>query len=156
ALTHIGPTALILSRQGLPTLTETNVSFEDGLSKGAYIVKKEKIKPDYTLFATGSELTLALEVAKELEKAHQKDVRVVSFPCFEIFEKQSKEYKDKIIKGDLGTRVAIEAGSEMGWYKYIGLNGIAITVNRFGMSAPANKIKEEFGFSVNAIIKKLV
>ncbi|HEU64396.1 MAG TPA: transketolase [Chlamydiae bacterium] len=156
ALTHIGPTALILSRQGLPTLTETNVSFEDGLSKGAYIVKKEKIKPDYTLFATGSELTLALEVAKELEKAHQKDVRVVSFPCFEIFENESKEYKDKIIKGDLGTRVAIEAGSEMGWYKYIGLNGIAITVNRFGMSAPANKIKEEFGFSVNAIIKKLV
>ena len=156
ALKHIGPTALILSRQGLPTLKETNISFEDGLSKGAYIVKKEKTKPDYTLFATGSELSLALEVAKELEKTHQKDVRIVSFPCFEIFEKQSKEYKDKIIKGDLGIRVAIEAGSEMGWYKYIGLEGIAITVNRFGISAPANKIREEFGFSVNAIVKKLI
>ena len=138
------------------TLDETNVSLEEGLLKGAYIVKKEKTKPDYTLFATGSELSLALEVANELEKTHKKDVRVVSFPCFEIFEKQSKEYKDKIIKGDLGKRVAIEAGSEMGWYKYIGLEGIAITVNRFGLSAPANKIKEEFGFSVDSIVKRLM
>nr|NGX33016.1 Transketolase [Candidatus Anoxychlamydiales bacterium] len=122
----------------------------------AYIVIKEKKKPDYPLFATGSELSLALEVANELEKTYKKDVRVVSFPCFEIFEKQSKEYKDKIIKGDLGIRVAIEAGSEMGWYKYIGLEGIAITVNRFGLSAPANKIKEEFGFTVNSIVKRLI
>ncbi len=156
ALQHIGTTALILSRQALPTLEETNVSLQQGLAKGAYIVKKEKEKPHFTIFATGSELSLALDVAKELEKNYQKDVRVVSFPCFEIFEAQPKEYKDKIIKGDLGIRVAIEAGSDLGWYKYIGLDGIAITVNRFGMSAPINKLKEKFGFTVESIVKKLI
>ncbi|NGX63615.1 MAG: hypothetical protein KR126chlam6_01028, partial [Candidatus Anoxychlamydiales bacterium] len=155
ALKYKGPTALILSRQDLPTLKETNLSFEDGLSKGAYIVKKEKSKPDFILFATGSELSLALDVAKKLEELN-KDVRVVSFPSFELFDKQSKEYKDKILLPNVGIKVAIEAAIDMGWHKYIGSNGISISVNSFGKSAPMYKLKEEFGFTVEAIVKKLI
>ncbi|NGX28256.1 MAG: Transketolase [Candidatus Anoxychlamydiales bacterium] len=160
ALTYKGPTALILSRQKLTTLNETNISFEKGLSKGAYIVKEENKnnnkKIDFTFFATGSELEMAIKIADQLEKSHQKNVRVVSFPCFEIFEKQSKEYKDSILKGDIGKRVSIEAGSEMGWHKYIGIDGIAISVNTFGKSAPEARLREEFGFNIESILKRLI
>lgn len=155
ALKYKGPTALILSRQNLKTLNETNVSYEKGLSKGAYIVKKEKNKADFTIFATGSELELALEVAQKLESS-KKDVRVISFPSFDLFEKQSKEYKDTLLKGNLGKLVSIEAASEFGWQKYIGKDGIAISVNCFGNSAPMNDLKEKFGFTVDKIIKRLI
>ena len=150
-----GPTAIILSRQSLPTLNETDVSYSDGMERGAYIVKKEKEKPDFTLFATGSELTLALEVSQNLEKLG-KNVRVVSCPCFELFEKQPKEYKDKIIYGDIGKRVSIEAAADFGWHKYIGLDGIAIAIEGFGKSAPMDKLKEEYGFTVDSILERLM
>ncbi len=155
ALKYKGPTALILSRQNLKTLNETNVSYDKGVSKGAYIVKKEKNKPDFTVFATGSELELALDVASKLEKLN-KDIRVISFPSFDIFEKQSTEYKEKILKGDLGKCVSIEAAVEFGWHKYIGKDGICISVNTFGCSAPMNDLKEKFNFTVDKIVNKLV
>ncbi len=155
ALEYKGPSAIILSRQSLPTLKETDVSYEEGLAKGAYIIKKEKNKPDFTLFATGSEVNLALEVASSLENI-SKDVRVVSFPCWELFEKQSKEYKESIIGGDLGKRVSIEAAIDLGWYKYIGRDGIAICVDEFGKSAPMHTLKEEYGFTVDAILQRIL
>jgi len=155
ALKYKGPTALILSRQKLKTLDVTNVSYDEGLSRGAYIVKKEIKKADFTLFATGSELELALGVAAQLEQLN-KDVRVISMPSFELFEKQSPEYKNKIIGGDIGQRVSIEAGIEQGWYKYIGMDGIAISVNSFGKSAPMDKLKEEYHFTIESILKKLI
>ena len=156
ALKYHAPTALLLSRQNLPDLNETNVSYADGVGRGAYILKKEaKNPPDFTLVATGSEVTLALDVAKELEKLG-KSVRVISMPCWEIFEKQPQDYKDSIFGGNLGKRVSIEAGVELGWHKYIGSEGIAIAQETFGASAPARDLAQYFGFTVEAILERIL
>ncbi len=155
ALRYRGPTAIVLSRQNLPDLQPTNVSYDEGMARGAYIVKKEKRKPDLTLFSTGSELHLALEVADRLEKLG-KSVRVVSMPCWALFEKQERHYKQSITGGDLGVRVAIEAASEFGWHKYIGRDGVAICMEGYGHSAPAADLAQEFGFTVDAIVERLL
>jgi transketolase len=155
ALKYEGPTALILSRQSLPDLKRTDVSYEEGVGRGAYILKKETKKPDYTIFASGSEVVLALEVAGALNKL-DKDVRVISFPSWEIFERQPQEYRDKIVKGDLGKRVSIEAGVDLGWHKYIGLDGIAIALDSFGFSAPPDDLAIEFGFTVDSILQRII
>ncbi len=155
ALSYESPTAILLSRQSLPTLEETKVPYKDGVGRGAYIVKREKSKPDYTLFATGSELHIALEVAEELGK-RGKDVRVVSVPCWELFEAQDDEYMDSILEGDLGIRVSIEAGVDLGWHKFIGLDGISICMETYGASAPAAALSEEFGFSVDTILERIL
>ena len=157
ALTYLGPTAIILSRQKLSALDETKaIPYDQGVAKGAYIVKKEKTeKPDFTLLATGSELKLAFEVAFSLERL-DKSVRIISFPCFELFDIQPQDYKDQVLGGDLGKRVSIEAGSEMGWAKYIGSAGIAIAVDDFGYSAPADYIADELGFTVDGILQRLI
>jgi transketolase len=155
ALTYKYPTAILLSRQVLPTLTQTRVPYQEGVGRGAYIVKRERQKADYTLFATGSELSLALDVAEGLEK-RGKDVRVVSMPCWEIFELQDETYRHSITGGDLGTRVSIEAGVDLGWHKYIGSEGISICMEGFGASAPASALAEEFGFAVDPILERLL
>lgn len=155
ALNYSGPTALALSRQNLPELAETKVSYSNGVGRGAYILKKEARQPDYTLVATGSEVHLALDVAKALEKLG-KAVRVISMPCWELFELQSPEYKESIFGGKLGRRVSIEAGVEMGWHKYIGADGIAIAMEGFGASAPARDLAKEFGFTVESILERIL
>lgn len=155
ALKYKGPTALLLSRQNLPEVPGTNVSYEDGVGKGAYIVKKEAKAPDYTLIATGSELALAFDTAKALENLG-KSVRVVSMPCWELFEIQSPEYKQSILGGKLGKRVSIEAGVALGWHKYIGMDGIAICMETFGASAPATELAKEFGFTVEGILERIL
>ena len=155
ALRYQGPTAIVLSRQKLPDLAATQVPFHQGMARGAYIVKKEKSRPDFTLFATGSEVSLALEVADRLEKMG-KEVRVVSFPCWKLFEEQSDEYKDSILEGDIGVRVSIEAASDFGWHKYIGRDGIAICMESFGESAPAADLVQVFGFTNEAIVERLL
>ncbi len=155
ALNFQGPTAIILTRQNLPDLNGTNVPYADGLGRGAYIIKREKAKPDYTLVATGSEVSLALEVAEELEKLG-KSVRVISMPCWELFESQNPEYKESIFGGDIGKRVSIEAGVDLGWYKYIGTHGIAICMEGFGESAPASALAKEFGFTVEDILARIL
>lgn len=155
AITHKGPTAIILSRQNLRVLKETNVSYRDGVSRGGYIVLKEKGKCDFCLFATGSELQLALDVATELGK-RGKNVRVVSMPCWELFEKQKDEYKQSVLGGDLGKRVSIEAGVAMGWERYIGPEGIAICMDTFGLSAPMSDLAAEFGFTVDSILSRIM
>src|SRR3989338_2456381 len=106
------------------------------------------------LFSTGSELHLALDVAERLEKMG-KQTRVVSMPCFAIFEKQSASYKTSVVGGDLGRRVAIEAGVAFGWHQYIGREGIAICMEGFGLSAKAEDLANEFGFTVEAILKRI-
>ncbi len=157
ALRYYGPTALLLSRQNLPILEATNKPYSEGMGRGAYIIKKEKEghRPDFTLLATGSEVSLALNVAAELERLG-KEVRVISMPCWEIFEAQGKEYKEEILGGDIGKRVSIEAGVEMGWHKYIGRDGIAISQDKFGASAPAQALAQEFGFTVESILERIM
>jgi len=155
ALEHNGPTVLALSRQTLIDLEQIHVPYKDGMGKGAYIVKKEKQKADFSLFATGSELSLAFEVADRLEQIG-KSVRVVSFPCWEIFDRQSNEYKDSVVGGDIGKRVSIEAGSDFGWHKYIGREGISICVDSFGVSAPAAELAIKFGFTVDDILQHIL
>lgn len=155
ALSYKGTTALILSRQNLPDVPGTDIPYAEGVGKGAYLIKKEKSKPDYTLIATGSELSLAYDVAVELEK-RGKNVRLVSMPCWELFEMQSDAYKFSILGGDIGRRISIEAGSELGWHKYIGIDGIAIALDRYGASAPYKDLAEEYGFTVHDILEKIL
>lgn len=155
ALRFEGPSALILSRQNLPALEHTNVPYSDGVGRGAYIIKGHGQKPNYMIVATGSEVHLALDVAAELEKLG-KVVRVVSMPCWELFEKQPPDYKESVFGGDLGKRVSIEAGVDLGWYKYIGREGIAISMEGFGASAPARDLAKEFGFTVESILERIL
>lgn len=154
AMTHNkGPCGFVLSRQSMPKIAACdNVRYEDGFARGAYVVKPEaKGKIDYTFFATGSELSLAMEVASKLESMG-KNVRVTSVPCFELFEDQPVEYRNKIVRGDLGMRVCIEAQSSFGWEKFIGVDGVAITVDSFGRSAPYKDVYEFFGLTVDRIV----
>ena len=125
------------------------------MGRGAYIVKKEKKKADFTLFATGSELQLALDVCSELEK-RGKQVRVVSVPCVELFEKQDASYKQKIVGGDIGKRVSIEAGVSQGWHRFVGIDGVTICQDSFGASAPASVLAEHFGFTVKSILDRIL
>lgn len=155
ALNYKGPTALLLSRQNLPDVAGTDVSYADGMARGAYLLKKETSKPDYTLVATGSEVSLAMDVATQLEKMG-KQVRVISFPCWELFDLQSKEYQESIFGGDLGQRVSIEAGVSQGWHQYIGRDGIAICMEGFGASAPMKDLQKAFGFTVEDILERIL
>lgn len=156
ALRYRGPTAFSLTRQNLPELPGTKVPYAEGLGRGAYIIKKEqRPKVDYMLVATGSELSLAVDVSVELEKLG-KSVRVVSMPCWELFEEQGPEYKESIFGGDLGQRVSIEAGVDLGWHKYIGRKGIAISLDRFGASAPYQELAREYGFTVESVLERIL
>ncbi len=155
ALKFQGPTAILLSRQNLKTLSCTDVPFAEGLGRGGYILSKEKEKNDFLIIATGSEVDLAFSVMQELEKMG-KGVRLVSMPCVELFDLQSKEYQEKIIGGDFKKRISIEAGVEQGWHKMIGRDGIAICMKGFGASAKQKDLEEEFGFTVPAILKRIL
>lgn len=156
ALNYQGPTALSLSRQNLVELKETQVPYSEGMARGAYILRKEKgSKPNYLIVATGSEVSLAIDVCNELEKMG-KSVRVISFPCWELFELQSHEYKESIFGGDFDKRISIEAGVDLGWHKYIGRDGITICMESFGLSAPQQSLAEEFGFNVASIMERIL
>ncbi|MBT3394186.1 MAG: transketolase [Waddliaceae bacterium] len=156
ALRHEGPTALILSRQSLPLLEGTGVGYDEGVGRGAYIVEKEEEGPiDFTFFATGSEVSLAINIAAELRR-QDKNVRIVSMPCWELFEKQPAEYKASVVGGDIGKRVSFEAGSDMGWHRYVGSDGITISVEGFGTSAPMHDIAGEYGFTVESILDRIL
>lgn len=156
ALHYAGPVALILSRQTIPDLPETQLPYAEGMARGGYIVRREDHSPpDYTLIATGSELPLALDVATELTK-RGKAARVVSMPCTELYDQQSPDYKRSVLGGEIGKRISIEAGVEMGWHRYIGLDGIAIAMEDFGASAPASALAKEFGFTVDAILERIL
>ncbi len=144
------PICLILTRQGLPTLDRTKVAPADSVRKGAYIVKgSESETPDIILMASGSEVTLALNVAEKLPGK----VRVVSMPSLELFERQSQDYKDKVLPPAVEKRVSIEAGSTIGWGRYVGLKGIAFGIDHFGASAPAEVLEEKFGFTTENLVK---
>lgn len=155
ALRYKGPTALVLTRQNLPNLAQTDVPYANGMARGAYIIKKETRKPDFTLVATGSELSLALDVSVALENLG-KMTRVISMPCWELYEQQNVEYKESVFGGDIGRRVSIEAGVYQGWHKYIGMEGIPICMEGYGASAPYRELATEFGFTVESILERIL
>ncbi|MDJ0839148.1 MAG: transketolase [Acidobacteriota bacterium] len=146
------PTSLFFSRQGLPTLDRDKLAPADGVRKGGYILAEaDGDNPDVILIATGSEVALAL-AAREALQADGKATRVVSLPCWELFEQQDDAYRNTVIPGDHGCRVAVEAGVSLGWERYVG-NGRVIGVDRFGASAPGGRVMEEYGFSVDNVVK---
>ncbi|MEK4824011.1 transketolase [Niallia sp. FSL W8-0951] len=149
------PTALVLTRQNLPTIKGTKDNAYEGVSKGGYIISPSKTEtPDALLIAAGSEVGLAVEAQKELEKDGI-NISVVSLPAWDRFEQQSKEYKEAVIPKNVKKRLAIEMGSSLGWHKYVGEEGDVLSIETFGASAPGNKVLEEYGFTVSNVVKRL-
>ena len=142
------PTALVLTRQNLPQMA---CSSKEAL-KGAYILEdSDKETPDGIIIASGSEVNLAVSAKAELKNAGI-DVRVVSMPSMDVFEKQSEEYKESVLPKSVRKRVAVEALSDFGWYRYVGLDGKVICMKGFGASGPANQLFEHFGFTVENVV----
>lgn len=148
-----GPTALIFSRQKVVSLNDyaSVETRRDGVAKGAYILKKEEGDLECIILATGSEVGHALEAAKEIGAG----VRVVSAPCLERFDRQSAEYQEEVLPSSCTKRVAIEAGVSGLWYKYVGLEGKVVGIDRFGISAPGNVVMDELGINAVGIVKAL-
>ena len=143
------PTALVLTRQNLPQLAGSS---KEALKGGYVAADSSKETPDAIIIASGSEVSLSIE-AKEVLAKEGIDVRVVSMPCMDIFEKQPSEYKEKILPKSVRARVAVEALSEFGWGKYVGLDGKTVCLDRFGASAPADVLFKKFGFTVENVVK---
>jgi transketolase len=144
-----GPTALILTRQAIPLMNELSVEARrDGTLKGGYIAKKETGSLTTILLATGSELQHAMAAAAELGDG----VRVVSLPCFELFDRQSAEYRESVLPTSCTKRIAIEAGVTGLWWKYVGTAGKVLGIDRFGMSAPGNTAMKELGMTKDEVI----
>lgn len=143
------PTALVLSRQNLPLLAETGKN----ALKGAYILKDCEGTPDVLLMASGSEVELIYKAYDVLKEKGIK-ARVISMPCWELFEEQSEEYKESVLPNAVRSRVAVEAASPFGWHKYVGMDGEIIAMNGFGASAPADTLFKEYGFTVENVVEK--
>ena len=145
------PSALLLTRQGVPVLNHSMDIVVDGVSKGAYAVL-EQDNPELVFIATGSEVSLAIDTANKMK---DKRIRVVSMPCWEIFENQSNAYKESIIPQRGALKISFEAGVTLGWERYVGGNGMSIGLDHFGASAPGKHLAEEFGFTPEKIELKI-
>jgi transketolase len=149
ALKHSdGPITMALSRQNLPNLEIPKGAVE----KGGYILADSEGTPDVIVIATGSEVSVSLEAKKELDKAGIK-TRVVSMPSTQLFDKQSAKYKESVLPNSVRNRVAVEAGATLGWYKYVGLDGAIIGLDRFGASGEGDELLKDFGFTAANIVK---
>ncbi|HEY6421223.1 MAG TPA: transketolase [Candidatus Binataceae bacterium] len=155
AMTHTdGPLMLALTRQKLPTFDRAQMAPASGLARGAYVLTETSGRAaDIILIATGSELQLAVGAKPELEK-QGKAVRVVSMPSFELFEKQDQAYRDSVLPPNIRRRLAVEAGSPLSWYRWVGLDGDVIGMTTFGMSAPYQEIMKHFGFTVENVVAR--
>lgn len=144
---------LVLGRQGLPTLKETETAAKEGVRKGAYVISKAKEEAEGILIAAGSEVSLAVEAQARLaeEGIH---VNVVSMPSWDIFEKQSDEYKESVLPSHLEKRVTLEMGSKLGWREYAGKDGAIMSVDTFGASAPGDEVIEKYGFTVENVVNQ--
>jgi transketolase len=146
-----GPTALIFSRQNLPVLDRSIYAAAAGTGHGGYILWESSLSPDLILIATGSEIALTMNAAHTLAEEGIK-VRVVSLPSWEIFDRQSQEYRDNVLPPQISARIAIEAGIKLGWEHYVGLKGKIIGMAGFGASAPGPVLYEKFGFTAANIV----
>jgi transketolase len=146
-----GPTGLILTRQNVPNLNSISVSDRrNGVLKGGYLARKEEGELELIILASGSELSLALEAADKLGHG----VRVVSMPCMERFDRQDSDYKESVLPKSFRSRIAVEAGVSDLWRKYVGLDGVVVGIDRFGISAPGDTVMSELGISVDNLIKQ--
>ncbi|HEY7418312.1 MAG TPA: transketolase, partial [Ktedonobacteraceae bacterium] len=158
AISHKGPVALVLSRQAIPTLDRSRVASARNLARGAYVLSDSERAPELILMATGAEVPLVEEAAKQLRQ-DSIAVRVVSMPSWELFEAQDEAYKESVFPRNVSARLAVEAASPQGWEHYVGLQGATITLNHFGASAPAKTLFQQFGFTVDNVVaqaKKLL
>jgi transketolase len=148
-----GPTTLVLTRQDLPTLDRKEFAPAKNLHKGAYVLADlGKRAPEIILMATGSEVQLIVEAGHKLAAAGR-GVRLVSFPSWELFEAQTKRYREQVLLPRVTRRLAVEAGVSQGWEKWVGERGAVISLERYGASAPGDVAMEKLGFSVNNVLR---
>ncbi len=148
-----GPVALVLTRQGIPVIDQEKYTKAFELEKGAYILSEPATLPDIILIGTGSEVQLLLAAQQKLAEQNIA-ARVVSMPSWELFEKQDKAYKEKVFPASLRKRLAVEAGSTLGWHKYVTDEGDVIGIDKFGESAPGEEVMKEYGFTMENILEK--
>ncbi|MBS4747205.1 MULTISPECIES: transketolase [Bacillus] len=149
------PTALVLTRQNLPTIDQAPEKAYEGVEKGGYVVvEAADAQPEALLLASGSEVGLAIEAQKALEKEGIR-VSVVSLPAWDRFDEQSDEYKESVLPKAVRARVAIEMGASLGWERYTGLDGDVIAIDKFGASAPGETIIEKYGFTVSNVVSRV-
>lgn len=148
-----GPVAIVLTRQNLPVIDQQQYTKATELEKGAYIVSEAHAEPELILMATGSEVQLIMQAQAKL-KEDGIAARVVSMPSWELFAKQDASYKEKVFPAKLRKRISVEAGSTLGWSKYVTEDGVAMGIDTFGESAPAETLFKHFGLTVEEIVKK--
>jgi transketolase len=148
------PVALALTRQNVPTLDRTQLAPAEGLRRGAYVLAEAPGgKADLILIATGSEVQLVLGAQQTLREQNIQ-ARVVSMPSWELFDKQSRDYRESVLPPGIRPRLAVEAALPMGWHRYVGGGGDVVGVERFGASAPGNVVMEKFGFTVDHVVER--
>jgi transketolase len=148
-----GPVALSLSRQKVPTLDRAELAPASGLERGAYTLWESSGSPDLILIATGAEVGLALDAGRRIAEDGTA-VRVVSMPCWELFEEQPAEYRDEVLPPDVRARLSIEPGVALGWHKWVGDHGDSISIEHFGASAPGPTVLEQFGYSLDNVVAR--
>ena len=149
-----GPVALALTRQKVPTLDRSEVAPAAGVEKGAYVLWDSDDEPDLILIATGSEVWLTLDAAKRISAENGTSVRVVSMPCWELFEQQTWEYREEVLPPEVKARLAVEAGVALGWKQWVGDRGDSVSLNRFGASAPGQIVLERLGYNIDNVVAK--
>jgi len=148
-----GPVALALTRQEIPVIDQKKYASAKNLEKGAYILSDSEGVPDIILIASGSEVHLILKAQEELKK-NKINARVVSMPSWNLFDQQNAAYKEEVLPKNIRKRLAVEAGSSVGWMKYTTDDGDVIGIDKFGESAPAEEIMKEYGFTVENVVKR--
>jgi transketolase len=148
-----GPVALSLSRQKVPTLDRAGLAPASGLERGAYTLWESSSSPDLILISTGAEVGLTLEAGRKLAEDGTA-VRVVSMPCWELFESQSAEYRDEVLPPEVKARLSVEPGVALGWAKWVGDRGSSISIEHFGASAPGNTVLEQFGYNLDNVVAR--
>ncbi|HAL08711.1 MAG TPA: transketolase [Staphylococcus sp.] len=149
------PTALVLTRQNLTALDVEESVLEEGVRKGGYVVYRSEIESEYLLLASGSEVSLAVDAARDIE-AQGKGVQVVSLPNWNAFDQQDSAYKESVLPSSITKRVAIEMASSLGWHKYVGLEGKVIGMDTFGASAPGDLVVEKYGFTKENVLNQVL
>ena len=148
-----GPVALSLSRQAVPTLDRSDLAPASGVERGAYTLW-ESGDPDLILIATGAEVHVALDAGRRIAAENGTNVRVVSMPCWELYEAQPADYRDEVLPPDVKARLSVEAGVALGWKQWVGDNGDSVSLERFGASAPGSEVLERLGFNVDNVVAR--